>query len=222
MPFNIIFGAIAVLVGIVTLILRSDEEQEHQDGLINYARENDFTFRERDDMFALNWHGDPFKPAALSGSTSSQNILIGTLPSGLGFCNFEYHDGNGSKSTVYEVCVLRLPRMLPPLAVYPEGFSGPVGSLISRPDIDFESDQFNQEFRISSDDTRFAYGVMTPQLIAWHLGPGRMLVPWRIEGNSLIAFRPGLGDSMSYSYRLTLMVELMNLIPQQVWDSYGR
>jgi hypothetical protein len=202
--------------------------------LAGFASANGWSFTDKKPGLTKAWKGDPFQAF---GGGRAKEVFEGTWhPTGHQFMAFDYERGKGrlpSNTTVFrtrsssvnghfEVRVLGLPRALPSLAIAHESFGDKVGKAFGGQDIEFESDNFNRAYRVTSDDPRFAYSVITPQLIEWLLGPGRALVPLRIEGNSLITFEPDKLNTSRFPERVALMAELASQIPQHVWDIHGR
>lgn len=229
MPAAMILVAVAFLaLAVVFIVWGYLAAEKRREALTNFAHANGWSFTDQNDNYAHIWKGEPFR---LFGGEAKE-IFEGTwAPTGHHFAAFNYSytetstDSQGhttSNTYHFEVRVLSLPRSLPSLAISEEGFFAKVGKLFGGQDIEFESDDFNRAFRVTSDDARFAYGVIHPQLMEWLLGPGRTLVPWRIDRGYLITFETGPLDINRFPHRLGLMATLASQIPQHVWDTYGR
>ena len=89
--------------------------------------------------------------------------------------DFEYTTGGGGKSSHthrFSYLLVALPdihRPLPCTLVRPEGLSDRLESALGFDDIDFESVEFSDAFYVTSDDKRFAYGLLDPRMMQFFL-----------------------------------------------------
>jgi len=167
--------------------------------------------------------GEPFTGG--SGATVEE-FVEGTTPRGRSFCSFEYSyevsDSDGSTTTVnYGVVMVRLPAALPPLRLTPEGVFDKIHKFFGGQDIELESDDFNRLFRVMSPVESFAYGVLHPRMMEWLMGPGRAVVPIRVEGSDLICWRNGVPDYATLDGQLAAMSDFVDQIPQGVFEQYA-
>lgn len=96
---------------------------------------------------------------------------------------YEYTTGSGKSRRVHRhTCVhLAVPFSAPETAIGPEGFWSGVGRLVGIDDIEVESSRFNDEYRVSGIDERFAVTLLDPPLIAWMIGDHGGLGRVRLE-----------------------------------------
>lgn len=97
-----------------------------------------------------------------------------SLPATLGDYTYKVTSGSGKnrRTTTYRFSflLLRLPYPgLPQLSVRPEGVFDRLTSLIGFDDINFESEEFSRKFHVKSDDKRFAYDLLHPQMMEFLL-----------------------------------------------------
>ncbi|CAN5720081.1 hypothetical protein BH24ACT5_BH24ACT5_28550 [soil metagenome] len=85
---------------------------------------------------------------------------------------YEYTTGSGKSQRLHRLtCAhLAVPFSAPQTAIGPEGFWSGVGRLIGIDDIEVESSRFNDEYRVTGIDERFAVTLLDPLLIAWMIG----------------------------------------------------
>lgn len=103
---------------------------------------------------------------------------------------YQYTTGSGKNSHTYHfTCALiAVPFRAPHLTIGPEGFWSNLGRFVGIRDIEIESPQFNDRYRVSSEDERFAVTLLDHQMIAWMLSPSSGLGEIRFEfrGNRLL------------------------------------
>jgi len=167
-------------------------------------------------------HGEPF----IGGHSSKvQEFIDGVTPGGRTFCSFLYtyvvSSGKSSTTVMRTVVMVRLPATLPALSVTPERIGDKLQKFFGGQDIELESDEFNQRFRIKSPVEAFAYGVLHPRMMEWLMGPASGLVPFRIEGPDLLCWREGVPDYATLDGQLAAMCDFVDQIPQGVFEQYA-
>ncbi len=85
--------------------------------------------------------------------------------------DYEYTTGSGKNRSVHRrTCALvSLPFTAPHTEIGPEGFWSGIGRAIGLRDIEVESDRFNDIYRVTGDDERFAIALLDQPMIAWLL-----------------------------------------------------
>jgi hypothetical protein len=119
---------------------------------------------------------------------------------------FEYQFTTGSgknKTTHYRTLALvQLPFAAPHTKIGPEGFWSGLGRMVGMRDIEVESVQFNDQYRVTGDDERFAVAFLDHQMLAWLLssqsgqgsikfelwGPWLLCVSDRIDMDRMFGF----------------------------------
>jgi hypothetical protein len=87
---------------------------------------------------------------------------------------YRYTTGSGkSRQTHRCTCALiDVPFNAPYLTIGPEGFWSNLGQIVGIRDIEVESPEFNDRYRVKCDDERFAITLVDHRMIAWMLGDG--------------------------------------------------
>jgi len=109
-------------------------------------------------------------------SRVAKNTLTGTVELFGRRCDlvagdFRYKVTSGSgkdrRTTTYRFSYLiaHPPWQTPPLLIRPEGVWDKLKGAIGFDDIDFESDEFSRKFYVQSNDRKFAYDVLHPQMM---------------------------------------------------------
>lgn len=144
---------------------------------------------------------------------------------GRGMCALDYtytttsSNGETTTTTTHQVhlVALNLPVALPPLTLTKDsGFKRMFGGR----DLELESKAFNDTFRISCADDRYAHAVLHPRMMEWMLyNPG---LEWQFAGNALVSWGTGSWTVPDTLARLEAMSRLVDLIPPFVLRDYGR
>ncbi len=81
-----------------------------------------------------------------------------------------------------------MPFDAPHLRIGPEGFWSNLGQIIGIRDIEIESPEFNERYRVSSDDERFAVTLLDHEMIAWMLSDssGAGTIRFELLGTQLL------------------------------------
>ncbi|TWD78993.1 hypothetical protein FB561_0041 [Kribbella amoyensis] len=145
---------------------------------------------------------------------------------GRGMCVLDYSytttssGANGQVTTTthhVHLVALNLPVALPPMTVTADS---KVKRFFGGRDLELESKAFNDAFRITCLDDRFASAVLHPRMMEWLLyNPG---LEWQFAGNALISWGSGLFVIQDVYARLEAMSGLADRIPPFVLRDYGR
>ena len=220
MILMVVFVA-AVVVGLVMLQQRL--LAKHQAQMLAWTQAAGWQYTPQMPELAQRWRGTPFVGGR---SAKARDVITGTTPGGREFVSFQYEyvvSTGKSSSTVYHwIIAVRLPAVLPELALNAESFATKLVEVFGGQDIKLESEDFNKAYRVQSPDQAAAYGVLHPRMMEWLLGEGRALTPWRITAGDLVAYRYG---KPAYEYllpRLNLLDALVDQIPRYLWSDYAR
>ena len=123
---------------------------------------------------------EPFAIFRHGHSREPRNTLVGKVtvdgrPCSARCGDFRYREthttGKTTTTTTYEFSyvIVRVPWATPPLVIRPEGLFDKIAGAFGFDDIDFESVEFNKRFYVKSPDKKFAYDVVTPQMMEFLL-----------------------------------------------------
>ena len=123
---------------------------------------------------------------------------------------------SGTRSGSCTALVLELPGAVPPLTARRR-----TALDAARPgDLEFESGRFNQAFRVSSGQPRFAHAVINPRLMALLLDDPRAgKYQFRLDGSTLAVWREdGIELETELGELIDFAAEIYRLIPQFVFQ----
>jgi hypothetical protein len=85
--------------------------------------------------------------------------------------DYTYTTGSGKNKRVHQhsVCLLSISQCLKKLLIRPENILDKLAGAIGFDDIDFESMEFSHRFYVKSDDKKFAYAIIHPQMMSFLL-----------------------------------------------------
>jgi hypothetical protein len=81
-----------------------------------------------------------------------------------------------------------------------------------------DSEEFNREFRISTDDRNFARDVLHPRAVEWMLAdPRARELAFRFERSDVLAWEAGRLNPQRTAWAATYLLDLIDRVPQFVW-----
>jgi hypothetical protein len=180
------------------------------------AHERGWQYVGADQSLVHRHHGAPFG----GGSRRRASYSFTGAHRGARFVAFEYRytesDGDSSSTRRFTVAVLDLPAARSRLQLTREtGMSRFLGKLGLR-DLQLESEQFNDTFRIDTDDDRFAYDVLHPRMMEWLLASGQG--PFRFAGGHLLAWQPVPIEPRTAVRLLDYASDIRDRVPSYVWS----
>lgn len=126
---------------------------------------------------------------------------------------YRYTTGSGKNRSThyYSVASLVLPSTLPAMTVSPETMFDKIGKFFGGQDVQFESEEFNQSFRVIGTDERAVHAVLHPQMMEWFLS--RNPPSFQCGINRVVVYRYGVLKDEFVTGSLTQMAEFWELVP---------
>jgi len=208
--------AVAAYWGYRSRIERQEKVAKHT----RAAAENGWAYTGRDDSLADRFAGTPF---GKGHSRAADHAFTGEHR-GRPFTAFEYRyetGGGDSRSTnyVFTVAVVPLPRRMPGLQVAPETLRTKLLGHVGMRDLQLESDEFNEMFRVDTEDERFAYAVLHPRMMQWLIdSPRAEYTPFRFEQGNLLAWHEGGIEAPKVTWMLGYLGDVLERVPASAWQ----
>ncbi|RYV51571.1 hypothetical protein [Pengzhenrongella frigida] len=219
MEISLLFAVAFLLVpaiGVVGLVL----QRRRTHALAAWAALNGWEYRSSAPELTERWRGLPF---GIGSSRRATDVLSGTWQ-GRPATSFRYRytDQGGEHRTThtFHVLLLGLPAFLPTLELTPEGMGARLAKAIGGQDLQFESEDFNRAWRVTSRMPRFASDVVHPRLMERLLRPGSA-TNLRIEGTEILTWSAGSTDLDLIASRLGLLDAVVRSVPRFVWLEHG-
>ena len=203
-------------LGVVALMLQRRRVRR----LTAWAALNGWEYRSSAPRLTECWQGRPF---GVGTSRRATEVLSGTWQ-GRPATSFQYRytekSGENRETHTFHVLTLTLPAFLPTLELTPEGLGTRLARAIGGQDLQFESEDFNRAWRVTSRMPRFASDIVHPRLMERLLRPGSR-TNLRIEGTEILTWSAGTTDLDLIAPRLGLLDAVVRSIPRFVWLEHG-
>ena len=213
--------AVAVVAGIVYAYYA---KQRRRDELAEFAAGHGLEYSPVDTRFLDQL---PFHLFSLGDGRGCENVLTGTWDgkpvTGADYWYYtESTDSKGNHQRNYHrfsVVLTDIALWLPAVRIEHESVLTRLGHHLGFGDIEFESEDFNRRFRVSSADREFAFKLIDARLMAWLL---------RTAGDH--CYEVGGGQVLAYTGKrappeLTTVflasTAFVDHIPRLVWSEYG-
>jgi len=139
--------------------------------------------------------------------------------------HYRYTTGSGkSQRTFRFTCALiDVAFNAPHLTIGPEGFWSNLGQMVGIRDIELESPEFNERYRVSCDDERFAVTLLDHQMIAWLLSDssGSGSIRFELLGSQLLCIGDPL-DIEEMPGMLAWAAQIRQHMPKVLVELYPR
>ncbi|MFH1228111.1 MAG: hypothetical protein V1701_09450 [Planctomycetota bacterium] len=188
----IIFLAVIGLIGIAIWAYyeQKKREEKRREVMTAIATRLGFVYQPDDLLGRGNIYAD-IKLFNIGHSRKAYNFITGSKKS-YSVDIFEYlykittSTGKTTTTVTYNnaVCILTIPQRFNYLFVRTENFLDKIAGVIGFEDIDFESREFSKRYYVKSDDKKFAYDIINPQMMEFFLAQQKPPLV-EIKGNHL-------------------------------------
>lgn len=218
------FIGFAVLVGgfIWLAVHQARRHRERREALVARVAALGYSYVPEDPGRTALFTSTPF---GIGMSRRAADIVWGQL-NGRAFETFAYKyetestDAEGHRSTTthrYQVTWIPLPNALPTMRLTSDNAVMRLFAKMGAKDLEVESHQFNQRWKVWCADERIGHAVLTPKLIDYMLAPGwagRELV---IEGRLLMTYVSGHTDLTDLEQIVYALYDVVDCIPPFLW-----
>lgn len=180
-----------------------------------FAAQRGLAYAARDNQWARLDLGFPHGEGR---SHKAKNVLTGEH-NGRQIAIFEHEwvTGSGDNRTTHTIRVtaMKLPRSFPTLEVTREGVLTRAARRFGVTDIELESEQFNEEYRVRG-DRRLAYDILNPRFMEWMLAAGAS--GFTISG-SHVAYKVKDDIDLDHiDHEVAYLDEIVRRLPRYVTD----
>jgi len=134
----------------------------------------------------------------------------------LRYADYEYWLRGRRANTAYRSIVLfDLPIGAPSTSIRRENILTRAADAAGVEDIDFESEEFNREYRVSSDDPSFARAIVDARMMRWLLDEAKHSV-FELSGSTVLAYYLLFTDPRDLDWFLERAVGFRDHIPRMV------
>jgi len=215
--FVLIIGAIVV----VCIILALQSQKKRREAMVQVAQTLGLTYLEQDSAYKDSEYNN-IKLFNEGHSRKAYNVIGGKKENcGVDIFDYKYVTGSGKNQQThyYSVCILIIPQRFKSLYVRRENFLDKIAGVIGFDDIDFESKEFSSRYYVKSDDRKFAYDIIHPQMIEFLLRIPQ--VPFiEINGRHLAFYVSGKIKPEAYIDLYNFGMQFYQKTPDYVLEEY--
>lgn len=221
MPF-LLFGLIAIAI-IAFAIISHIQEKRRRQALATIANQLGLSFSQPKDYSLASQYG--FLERLRAGSNRyCYNVMRGTGEQGEAVCLFDYHyethstNSEGRRETThhyYSVYTQIMSKHFPELIIEPEGFFSKIAQAFGFDDIDFESREFSNRYKVKSPDKKFAYDVCNAQMIDYLLKQDKLAI--ELESNVIAMVFSGRMQPGNLKFNYDRLQRIRSLMPNYLF-----
>lgn len=189
--------------------------------LTSFAQQRGWTYQKDAKGYSDRFTGAPMNRRKRDDTV--RDLITGTYR-GRPFCAFEYkriaRRGTDRKKEVSysRVFALATPATRPTMEVTKAGFGSKIADFLGAQDVPVGHPEFDQAFRVATDNERFARDVLAPSVADWLLHDGRALqMPFRFERNELVTWQSGRTKLEVIESTLDYLCDVLDRVSPAVW-----
>lgn len=175
-----------------------------------------------DDPFGIVENFEGFDPFGVGHSRTVEWVATGeTGELTWTLLDYAYTTGSGKhrQRWFWTVAICSAPLVFPGLRIRKQGVLDTIGEAVGLRDLQFESEEFNKAFFVTTADPRRTYDLLHPEAMEFLLHSGRW--PLQFGGSYVVcALRPRVG-AMALERLMTDVRDFINLIPDYVREDMG-
>jgi len=214
---------LAIGVAIAIAVVAYLAEKKRREAIMRWAATNGWSYSGEDGRWVDAWRGDPFDEGH---SRKAANVLEREV-GGRRAVVFDYSykvttsNGKTTTTTTYEFSVYaqQLPAALPDVTIEPEGLWDKAVKLFGAQDVELESVEFNDRYRVKADDPKVAYDVLNARTMEALLAVSGLDI--RIQGSWIVGVDRGDLDVLRIPGRVEVLTGIVDRVPSFVWSDRG-
>lgn len=216
LPLLFMAGA-AVVIG----IFAARAAAKRRERLAIWAASRNWQYIESVPALVDRWQSPPF---GNGHSRSATDVLAGEYR-GQQVTSFQYRfvTGSGKNQSThrFHVVAVHLPIALPWLQLTAQSGVEAVAKFFGGQDIEFESAEFNDAWRVKGPPGPYAFDVIHPRMMELLMHPGAVGQSITIEGADMYLYAVGAQSEQYIDGYLNLLTDVIANIPRHVWDKAG-
>ncbi len=222
MGWIIVLSVVAGVAGLLWAAFDYYRSHRVQNEYQEFAKSHGWEFAERTYEYNSRFSSFPFG----TGNARRQESVVRGTYNGQQCATFAQvyelsSEGQGTP-TAYanQITLAELPVALPRLDIVPKNLPLNVANALRGRDIEMESWDFNQRWRVLCDDPRYGHAVIDPRMIERLLFPDVEGLAVRIEGGAVYVWGVGRQGSANLAKRLGVVSGIARRIPDHVIREY--
>lgn len=220
----IFIAPIAIVIGVA--YAQRGKSKKIQEECAAWSVQRGWQYYQQDQNLVNRWQMPMFRQGS---SKKVTNVLTGPVNSKSKVVrqaiSFEYQStvSTGKSSTTYHhhIVAVFLPNYIPTLTIAPEGIGAKIAKFFGGQDIQFESEVFNDRWRITGDHLAFAHAVVHPQTMEYLMKYAPYNVAYHLLGDALLIYNSGKQNLQNIDQMTWHITDLIDLVPEFVWRDYA-
>ncbi|WP_062070755.1 DUF3137 domain-containing protein [Demequina sediminicola] len=211
--------ALAILVvGLLWLAFDAWSALRHRDEYQAFARDHGWDYASQTSAYSQRFASYPF---GVGDITRQESVVAGNF-NGHQCASFVHvyesrnDDSSTSGAVSHQVSLAELDVNLPRLELVPQGLGQASLRVWNKGDLDTESHEFNEMWRVIADDQRYAHAVLDPRMIERLTAADAVGKTIRIEGSAVYVWEAGRVATADLASRLALVTGIARRIPEHV------
>lgn len=222
---GILFIVLVVFLAVAIAVLAYRAQQKRREEFFMLANKLGLTYSRQDPFETTDY---PFDLFSRGDRRAAENMIYG-VTNGLDVRLFDYYfvedhtdtRGNRTSSTYRFSCALaELDAMCPHIALEHEGLFSGLARHLGFHDIEFESDEFNRDWKVHSDDKKFAYAICDARMMQWLLDEGGV-AQYEVNGTLILCYTKRVSPP-EYENLLEVLRRFRAHIPEVLSSLYPR
>ncbi len=204
---------------IALVLLRGRQERRRRARFTAFAKERGLEYRAEDPFDLVD---ERFRIFRRGEERRCTNVLWGEWKGlSLRYADYEYWLRGRRANTAYRSIVLfDLPIDAPSTSIRRANILTRAADAAGVQDIDFESEEFNREYRVASEDPKFARALVDARMMRWLLDEAKHSV-FELRGSRVVLFYLLFSDPGDLGWLLDVAVGFRDRIPRVVRERGG-
>lgn len=185
--------------------------------LTAWAGRHGWSYAMHDHSIERRFEGTPF----VGGVNGGVRHVLSGRHRGRAVLAFQYQyttkNTADSQTSMYRITAVQTPERTPFLEVAEEHFGHKVLGAVGIHDLQLSDPDFNDAFRIQSEDDDFARAALTPELMRRLVSDPRT-VPFRFAGGYLLTWEEGPMEIGTCVDRADFLLDLLDQVPADLWS----
>ncbi|UFU02750.1 hypothetical protein LQF12_14870 [Ruania suaedae] len=206
---------------VVLLVVGHQKAKKRREYLARWAAARGWRYTRSSPHLVSRWRSEPF---GRGSSRRATNVLSGDFHGRhVVSMAYQYTTGSGKNRSThhFHVIALHLPAALPWLQLSPESVGDSIAKFFGGQDIEFESQAFNEAWRVKAPPGQYAFDVIHPRMMERLMQPDALGRTISIEGQDILLSIGGRQREDLIDAYANLLYGIVDQVPRHVWLRVG-
>ncbi len=212
---------VATLAAGIWWVVDTSRESAHADEAEDFAARFGWSYMSAGGEWSRKLLRYPFGIGSRRRDTAILRGEFAGMPCATFVHEFEFRaEGYENVPQVFQVTTVQLPFPLSSVDIVPEDAWARTAKFLGGQDIEFESEEFNRNWRVKSGNAKFAHDVIHPRMMERLNRFDSLGLAIRIEGDTVLCWQAGRQPVDNLAKRLSVLCGVARLIPEFVYNEY--